>query len=223
MKNNLRILWIVFIFFCAMEPIVLAQKEIKAPPTNPSNNKQIHVVDHGWHTGIVIAIDDLSKGQLPQHQDFPKAKYLEVGWGDEDIYRAANDITPGMALSAVFWPTDAVLHVVGFRNQVEKFFANSTIVQLTLSQKQFDQLIEFLETSYETSDSQISIPLGKGIYGISRFYRATGTYSIARTCNTWTAEGLQKAGLAVDPRQVLMSEDVMKQVHPLGLVLQERE
>ncbi|MFN6942859.1 MAG: DUF2459 domain-containing protein, partial [Parvibaculum sp.] len=45
---------------------------------------------------------------------------------------------------------------------------------------------------------------------------ATGRFSLTNTCNTWTARGLERAGVNVNSRGVQRAEDLMKQLRPLA-------
>ncbi len=54
--------------------------------------------------------------------------------------------------------------------------------------------------------------IGPGPYGDSVFYASDGTYDLARTCNTWTAEVLQAGGFPVNPTGVITADGVMDQI-----------
>ena len=44
--------------------------------------KTIHVVGHGWHTGLVLAVDDVSEDAWPEIREFSGLGFVEIGWGD---------------------------------------------------------------------------------------------------------------------------------------------
>src|SRR5205823_10778951 len=48
--------------------------------------------------------------------------------------------------------------------------------------------------------------IAAGPYPQSLFYAATGTYDAMHTCNTWTAEGLQIAGLPVSAAGIVFAD-----------------
>jgi hypothetical protein len=101
---------------CAAAPIPPAVST-EAPPAA----RTLHVVSHGWHTGIVLRAADVPTDAWPARGDFPGAQYLEIGWGNRDYYQAAD---PGawLALKAAFWPTPGVLHVLAFNGAVKGYF-----------------------------------------------------------------------------------------------------
>ena len=57
--------------------------------------------------------------------------------------------------------------------------------------------------------------IGTGPYPQSAFYASTGTYNLGHTCNTWTAEALQVAGLPVSPAGVVFAGQVLDQLPPI--------
>ncbi len=46
----------------------------------------VHVVRHGWHSGIVVRAADVPEHAWPARREFIGAEYLEVGWGDRAYY-----------------------------------------------------------------------------------------------------------------------------------------
>jgi hypothetical protein len=71
----------------------------------------VHVVRHGWHSGLVIERAALlATGVLREAAGFPGAPFLEFGWGDRDYYMSS-DPTAWLTVRAAFAPTPAVLHV----------------------------------------------------------------------------------------------------------------
>lgn len=161
-----------------------------------SDGATIHVVSHGWHTGIVVRMADVAAGAWPEVQDFAHAEYLEVGWGDRDYYQARD---PGFldALAAALVPKPGVLHIVGFRGDVRRTFPASDIVALRISPQGLAQLIARVRASYERDATGQAVMLGPGLYGDSRFYGSVERFHLFNTCNVWTAAALRAAGLPI--------------------------
>jgi hypothetical protein len=83
--------------------------------------RTIYVVNHGGlHTGIAVERADIPTNVWPANHDYPQARYLEIGWGDDDGYR--KDLTPWIVIKGLFWPTRSVLLIDGFTNSVAKNF-----------------------------------------------------------------------------------------------------
>jgi len=179
------------------------------PPLEPT--VPVHVVSHGWHTGLVIDRADVPPDLWPEQHDFAQSRHLEIGWGDEGFYRA-QEITPGLALRAMFLPTPSVMHVVGFDEPVEGYFQQSKIYRVELGEPAFRQLCRFVADTYDHDSGGQAIPLGPGIYGNSRFYRAKGNYYFPKTCNIWTARALRTAGCPIDTWTTVSAGRVIDQV-----------
>lgn len=157
----------------------------------------IYVVSHGWHAGIVVHRSDIPGDRWPEMQDFPNADYLEVGWGDRDFYQSRD---PGLVttLKAGLWPTDSVLHVVGFRGPVSGYFPHSQVIALPISRDGLARLIAFIDDAHDRPDRTPLRSLNPGLYGDSRYYAARGRFHLFNNCNGWTARALRAAGYTVD-------------------------
>ena len=144
--------------------------------------RSVHVVSHGWHTGVVLRGDDVSAAAWPAKADFADAAYLEVGWGDRAYYRAPD---PGtwLALKAVAWPRPGVLHVVAVDGTVERFFGGAEIVEIGVSEAGLRRLIDHVRNSHQLDAAGHAIALGPGLYGRSRFYASRERFHLFKTCN----------------------------------------
>jgi uncharacterized protein (TIGR02117 family) len=180
------------------------------PPREGESVTSVWLVNHGWHTGIVVRRQDVPDGLWPQLRDFADSELVEVGWGERDFYMAPAG-TSGMALKAVLWPASSVLHVAGFSRPVERHFPASEIVEITLSRRGFEKLAAFIQEAYATDEAGGAIGLGPGQHPNSRFYLARETYHALKTCNTWTANALRSAGCPITPFYALTAGNVIHQ------------
>jgi len=203
----------VLLFACVSPPKGLF------PPGPNEPSKTIYLVSHGWHAGIVVKRGDIPPGTWPQHNDFPEAEYLEVGWGDKDYY-----MTPephlGITLKAGLLPSASVLHIVGFSGSVTRYFPRSEVIRIDLSEAGFERLCSYLENSYAQDEAGLSQSLGPALYGDGRFYLSRESYHAFNTCNVWTARGLRNAGCPITPAANLMVETLMANVAKFGTVIQ---
>jgi len=183
--------------------------------------RHFYLVNHGWHTGVVLRRVDIPAILWPESRDFPTAVYLEVGWGEQDFYRTP-EAGSGLALQAVLWPNASVLQVVGFREPPAVTFPESEIVELALSPAGLDGLVRYIHQSYARDGVGRVAALGPGLYGDSRFYPARGKFYLFNNCNVWTAGALQSAGYPVSPALALTAESVMAPARRFGRVMQRR-
>ena len=145
-------------------------------------------------------------------------EYLEVGWGDADFYQTPKPHL-GLTVKAALLPTTSVLHIVGFNGGITSYFPSSTIVEMEVSDAGFERLCQFIEKSYALDEAGNAIKLGKGLYGNSRFYQSREIYHICKTCNVWTAQALQTAGLPISPMCIFSVENLMSRVSRFGKVV----
>lgn len=194
----------LIILGCSGEPFALQ------PPKDMSGPKSVpaFVVNHGWHTGLVVPAADLNS-QLPELATrFGAPAYYEIGWGDQGFYQA-QEVSVGLALSALFWSSGTVVHIVAVPESPEASFPGSQTKTLCLAAVQIEQLEKFISTSIVRDQAGHIVTLGSGIYGDSQFYAGVGRYSLANTCNMWTAKGLKSAGFDISPALKLTAGSIM--------------
>ena len=193
----------------------LGPVEALYPPRAGEPVHPVWVVDHGWHTGLVVRADDVPPGFWPERADFPGARYLEVAWGDRDFYAAPRG-TFVLALRAAFASRGSVVHVVGFAEPAERYFAGSEVVEVALSRAGVETLARFIDAAHARPAAGRAARLGPGLYGASGFYPATARYGLLNTCNTWIASALRAAGCPITPLWAVTAGGVLRQVRPLG-------
>jgi hypothetical protein len=183
------------------------------PPTAGATARSIYVINHGaLHTGLAVKRSDIPAGLWPANRDFAKSRYLEVGWGDDDGYR--KPLTVDIAVKALAGSRRTVLLADGFSAVREKVnTARFTVIQVELSDRGFARLCRHIEQTYALDEAGRPIRLQEG------WYRARGTYSAFRTCNTWAAEGLRQAGCPITPAYCLTPGPLLSQVRHFGRVL----
>ncbi|MBE0549163.1 MAG: DUF2459 domain-containing protein [Rubrivivax sp.] len=169
-----------------------------AAPAPQATVHRIHVVNHGWHSGIVVSAADVPADAWPARRDFDAAEYLEVGWGHREYY-PAREPSVWLGLRALLWPSPGVFHMVAFSGAVERHFPAAEIVALQVTPQGMARLVAAIAASHERDAAGRTIPLGPGLYGTSRFYASRETFHLFATCNVWTAAMLRQAGLPVRP------------------------
>lgn len=203
----LAILTLLLLGACATLP--KAQRPVI--PKDAVADQTIHVVSHGWHTGVIVEATELTRVMPVLAKRFPDAKYLEVGWGDAGFYQA-DKITAGLAIKALFWPTPTVVHVVGLDAEPERYFPYSEVRKVKVSREGMDQLMRFLKSSFQTTAQGEVIRMRTGLYGDSQFYQGTGDYHLFNGCNKWTSKALYSSGFDIHPTLKITSSSVMRQV-----------
>jgi uncharacterized protein (TIGR02117 family) len=183
-------------------------------PPLPAGFVAVHIASNGWHSGIIVPRSALSAGAVPEAEDFPEAPYLEFGWGDAEYFPAPRP-TFGMALGAAFVPGPAVVHLVGLPAHPRQAFPTAEVVTLALSPEASRKLVGYLDATFDRKGAGRAPVRAPGLYSFSRFYPATGEFHMFNTCNTWTARGLEAAGLPVEASGTYTAESLMSQVRAI--------
>lgn len=181
-------------------------------PTTAISEERVTVLvtQHRWHTGIVVPANELKDhmGFLGAHFDDPR--WYEFGWGDSEFYRREESYW--LMARAMLWPTDSVLHVVAFDHHPAEEIPGLEVEALCVSTPDLKKLLAILEQDFEREHGKAPVPLESGLYGDSLFFPANGNFWFVRTCNVWTAERLQQAGVDLRVYMTLTAERVMNQV-----------
>jgi uncharacterized protein (TIGR02117 family) len=213
MKYIFIAICLIFVSACSTKPHIVKHTDIKV-----TSNKEIYIVSHGWHTGFVVPAEAILK-QLPQLKDrFKNTPYIEFGWGDRDFYQA-QEITSGLTIQAIFWPTESVIHAVAIPERADIYFPNSDVEVICLKTDQYSLLISFIENSFYKDKNNKIIKLKNGTYGNSQFYKGEGDYYLMNTCNKWTAKGLKSVGLDISTTFKLSADSIMDYVSEYNTTL----
>lgn len=214
MKQILILFFISTLYACSNKPhIVKPVAEFDAV-----KDREVYVTSHGWHTGFVIPAVDMQE-RIPELKlRFPDSKYIEFGWGDKGFYQSS-EITSGLTLRAIFWPTESVIHAVALSENPYSYFSGSQVEKVCLSEKGYASLLQFIENSFFKTNTNKLVMLKSGIYGDSQFYKGEGDYYLMNTCNKWTAKGLSSTGLGISTAFKLTASSVMDYLESESRVL----
>ena len=178
------------------------------PPRPGDATVTVHVLRQGWHSGLVIPRERLPPEAWPEPA--PGTQFLELGWGDRAFYQSP-DAGLALALEASFASGGSVLHVTGLDRSPEERFPRAEITTIELSARGAEALARFVARAYARDASGAPIDLGPGLHPGSRFYAATGRYSLFHTCNSWIAEALRAGGCPITPAWALTGGNLVFQ------------
>lgn len=184
----------------------------------------VHVVSHGWHSGLVIPAAVIDDDAWPARREFPDAEHFEVGWGDRAYYQASD---PGVwaGLRALLWPSPGVLHIVALRGLPSQHFPGAPRVTLHITREGAQRLVAAIAASHERDGEGQPIAFGPSLYGQGRFYASAERFHLFATCNVWVASRLRDAGVVVRPALALTTgllfaqfpQSTVRQPGPLAL------
>lgn len=199
--------------------LLLVGCAVGASPTSVSPTAvataTVHVISNGWHTGLVLAREDIPAAVLPEIDDFPAANYLEFGWGDRAYYPHP-DPGVGLALSALLQPTPSVMHIAGHEQAPRAAGRALTVLVIPLTAAQLRELVAAIDASFDRPADGRATAVAAGLYADSLFYPAVGQFHLYQTCNTWTAQRFAAAGFAM-PAGVIRARTVMRALEPLAV------
>jgi Protein of unknown function (DUF2459) len=170
----------------------------EAPECTAAEGPRVWLLDAGWHTEI-----GLPPAALPPHlaEAFPGAALVFFGFGKRHFMLTE---APGLAeWLAGPLPGEGALQVTGWPGPPPGALA------LSVPGEGLAGLVRALEASFAPGPALIEAR------AVRRFYAAARGYTLAYTCNTWTAEMLGAAGLAVSPDGVVLARSVMSQAAAL--------
>jgi uncharacterized protein (TIGR02117 family) len=188
---------------CSTKPHVIKSTHINIP-----ESAVVYIVRRGWHTGFVIPANAIQE-RLPQlYYRFGNAPYIEFGWGDQAYYEA-EEVTLGLTIRAVFWPTGSVIHAVAVTQRPDIHFTDKPVDVLCLDSRQYSLLLGFIERSFYKDNEGNIIKSKDGSDDNSQYYKAEGDYYLGNTCNNWTAKGMKSAGLSISPASKTTAGSIM--------------
>ena len=171
---------------------------------------RLWVVDHGWHTAIVVRLRDVDSALWPEVADFAGAELVEVAWGDREFYMAEQP-SAWLAVKAAFFTSGSALHVAGLGASIESDFPASDVVELAVSRRGLDAMTRLFHDEYQRGDDGRPVRLAAGLSSNSWFFAARSRYGLFNTCNTWVARALRAAGLDVTAAGIVTAGGVMRQ------------
>ncbi|MEG4506824.1 TIGR02117 family protein [Microcoleus sp. F6_B4] len=159
----------------------------------------LYISNQGIHTEIIVPVKNeyfdwnqfllLTEIGRDAASDY---KYLSFGWGDRAFMLetpTSENINPVTAFKALFLLTPSTLHVESYRVLPLNFETKC----VKISGTNYLRLVNFIKNSFQLDAAGKKIKISYGYDNSDSFYEAKGSYYILRTCNDWTAEGLQKA------------------------------
>lgn len=173
--------------------LMLSWITVNSVDSDKENTETIYLSTNGVHLNIILNKTDMNRKLLNGLLHHPSEKYLSIGWGDEQFYLNTptwSDLTFNTAFQALFLKGPSLMHIARY-TQVQAHW-----VEIRVSNTQLELINELILSSFQTDDEENKILLpGKGYTPYDDFYKATGSYSCFKTCNSWVNTVFKKSGL----------------------------
>ncbi|WP_044211948.1 DUF2459 domain-containing protein [Flammeovirga sp. OC4] len=156
-------------------------------------DKSIYLTTNGVHLDIVLPIKTMDTELLSNLKYESTDHYLSFGWGDENFYINTptwGDLTFDNAFTALFLKSSTLMHVTRYRYRLSNW------IEIKVSEPELTKLNTYIQLSFQTSQAGKKILLeNQGYSSIDNFYKAKGSYSCFKTCNSWVNTGFLQSGL----------------------------
>ncbi|QCK14460.1 TIGR02117 family protein [Mangrovivirga cuniculi] len=157
-----------------------------------AGENQIYLSTNGVHADIIIPIDYFDSAFINQLDTNPTVEYLSFGWGDENFYLNTTtwaDLTVKNAITALFVDSPTLIHLTKYSNVSDHW------VKTNINHQQLGKLKSQIVSSFEYDNGKVQLLEGAGYHSNDNFYKATGSYNLFNTCNSWTNKVLKNSGL----------------------------
>jgi len=160
---------------------------------NSEKNKVVYLNTNGVHLDVVIHQKDLEPNLSNSLIYFENEKYISFGWGDENFYLNTptwGELTFKNAVKAMFLKSSTLMHLTRFETVEEEW------TQVKLTEQQLHDLNGYILSSFKLENGTEKIYLPNESYSLNdNFYKANGSYSLFKTCNSWVNIGFKKSNL----------------------------
>lgn len=183
---------------------------------------QIYFIKQNWHTAIVFKTNELDSNLFIEFNSFSEFNLIDIGWGDEEFYQYPG-FDSGLAFKALFYATPSALRVEGLNLKESEYFnLSEVVIELEITKDQLKSMCDFINRSFLLDHNNNSIILSKQAEGKIIFYKATGSYHLFNTCNTWLANGLKEAGIQIEDN-ILLTEQLFNELSRIGKVIKSNQ
>lgn len=169
--------------------------------TDTKPEVEIFILTNGVHTDIVMPTtsEQMDWSQQIQFKNTQAAdstyNYIAMGWGDKGFYLETpewSDLKASVALKAVSGLSTTAIHATYYKQMK----LGNDCKSMRISKEQYQRLITYITNSFQKDASGNFIPIiTDANYGkTDAFYEANGSYSIFKTCNSWTNSALKACG-----------------------------
>jgi uncharacterized protein (TIGR02117 family) len=168
-----------------------------------SEGVEIYISSNGVHTDFVLPVqnDVINWNRQLPLSAFDNADttwtHLAFGWGNKEFYVNTptwNDLTFTTAFKAAFGIGPASLHITRYRHAPA---VSVNCIRYAISKDQYTRLVNYLQSHLLADGNQPQLVPHPGYGYNDRFYESQGHYSLLTTCNEWTGNGMEAAGLPV--------------------------
>ena len=175
----------------------------------------VYAMIKDWHTELSLPAAALTGPITRLKSIFPDAKYFTFGFGERLFYQKPDAGFTDM-LRAILPGPGTVLLTALSGAPPEVYGKDEEMVALRVTQAELDRLADYMwDTLEKTADDRL-VRLGDGKFAGYVFFGAATGYSGFYTCNTWTIQALDAAGLQAGAPGVLFAYQAVDRIRTLA-------
>lgn len=173
--------------------ILLSYITVNKTSNNSEGDKTIYLSTNGVHLSIIIPKENINSKILKGLQYQQNQDYFMFGWGNEDFYINTptwNDLKFKYAFGALFLNTPTAIHLTTYEYKQQNW------ISVKCSQQKIEKLNEYIFNTFKVNSKGQKELIPCNLYSVNdTFYKANGSYSPVKTCNTWVNTGFKQSGL----------------------------
>ena len=182
------------------------------PAARQGDGATVSVIDHGWHTDLALPADE-AQGKLRVFRAmFPGAKTLVFGFGKRTFMIAPAHSVWDYVIGPI--PGDAAVQVSALSTTAAAAYPDLEVATVALPPGGARAISDFIWSTIAHDAAGRPRLLNAGPWPGSLFYVSRTGYSLAYTCNTWTATALERAGLPVEAGDIHLAGSLMERLTP---------
>jgi uncharacterized protein (TIGR02117 family) len=171
------------------------------PDVKSKDEVTIYILTNGVHTDIVVPVktEQIDWSRYIKFENTAAndqtANLLALGWGDKGFYLETptwGDLKASTAFKAAFGLSSSAVHATFYKSLKE----DNQCKSIHISNVEYQKLVGYIKESLILNvDGDPVLIKTTANYGKNdAFYEAAGSYSVFRTCNTWTNNSLKSCG-----------------------------
>ncbi len=161
-------------------------------PTD-ADTQTVYVHTNGVHLDLIFPVAYLDTEFQKQLELDSSVRYVSFGWGEKDFYLNTpqwKDLTVKTAIRALFLPSETLMHIYRLDH------LGSDVKPIAMNKEKQQNLLKYIQDSFQwDAHGNVFKLKGQGYGQNDEFYKAEGSYSLFKTCNSWVNSALKQSNL----------------------------
>ena len=155
--------------------------------------KTIYLHSNGVHLSVILPFEEVSDPLKKDTFFKRKPKYVKYGWGDENFYLNVptwSHLKFEYVFGAFFLDNPTVIHIT------HEYRKGNNWVAVKVSKEELKKINNYITDYFQTNSKGNKVLVPQNLYGNNDFfYKAKGSYSPVKTCNTWINDCFKYSGV----------------------------